>query len=142
MRHGYRADGAPEHPQNGSTAMDLETLRGFSTEVFGAVPGDQLTDLHVWCRDYGEATGDARFLSVGDTIRSIDDWWNENEERGGVPTQLLEQIATVIRTLLPSILDLKDPADAAPLARALREAVQELLVGPREWVRRGWATKP
>lgn len=98
-----------------------------------AVPGDRLADLAVWCRDRGELTGDARFSSLGDTLRSIDAWRQEHEEMGGVPAAVLDEIDREVRNLLPAIIELESPADAASLARVLRERVQGQLLGPHDW---------
>ena len=121
--------------------MDSSALERLAAEGLSATPGNELTDLAVWCRDYCEASGDGRYCSVGDTLRSLDDWRVEHDERGGVPSALLTQIDRVIKSWLPDILALEDPADATQLARTLREEVQSLLLGPAEWVERGYAER-
>lgn len=122
--------------------MDSYALRRLASEGLEAAQGDDLTGLALWCRDYCEASGDARYCSVGDALRSLDEWRQEHDERGGVPYALLNEIDRIIKAWLPDILDLDDPADASQLARTLRQEVQSLLLGPDEWVARGYAVRP
>lgn len=118
--------------------MDSSTLERLARDGFAAVPGDQLTDLAVWCRDYCEASGDGRYCSVGETLRSIDDWWREHDEPGGVPTELLREIEHEVMSWLPAVLAAVTPGDGAALARTMREAVQARLLGPSDWRRDGY----
>ncbi|MBK9180756.1 MAG: hypothetical protein IPM45_14550 [Acidimicrobiales bacterium] len=112
--------------------MSSSELERLARGGLQAVPGDRLADLAVWCRDRGELTGDARFSSWRHA-RSIDAWRQEHEEMGGVPAAVLDEIDREVRNLLPAIIELESPADAASLARVLRERVQGQLLGPHDW---------
>lgn len=118
--------------------MDSSTLRRLANEGLAAAPGDELTDLAIWCRDYCEASGDGRYCSLGETLRSLDDWRQQHDERGGVPAGLLRDIERVIKAWLLAILDAEDPAEGSQLARTLRQEVQSLLLDPAEWAARGY----
>lgn len=50
--------------------MDKRTFSQLASVGLSAGPGKVLTDLWVWCRDYCEASGDARYCLIGDTLRS------------------------------------------------------------------------
>lgn len=113
--------------------MDSSTLRRFAEEGFRAVPGHALADLAVWCRDYCEISGDARYCSIGEALRRVDEWRTEYDESGGVPTALLSQIDHVVRRDLPAILDAATPADGSLLARGFREEVTGFLLPPERW---------
>lgn len=121
--------------------MDSSSLRKLATDGFAAAPGDEFTDLAVWCRDYCEASGDGRYCSLAETLKSLDDWRREHDERGGVPNALLNEIEHAIKTWLPDILDAEDAADGSQLARTLRQEVQSMLLGPSDWVDRGYAER-
>ena len=113
--------------------MEAAQLRRLATEGFAATRGERLSDLAVWCRDIGEASGDARYSSIGEVLRSINDWWAEHDEAGGVPASIVRRLEGLLASYLPDILDLDSPADASPLARLLREETQCLLLAPRDW---------
>ena len=118
--------------------MDSSTLRRLAVEGIAATPGDDLTVLALWCRDFCEASGDARYCSVADTLTALDQWRQQHDESGGVPTGLLRDIDQVIQAWLPDVLDADVPADASQLARTLRQEVQSLLLEPAEWAKRGY----
>ena len=121
--------------------MDVKSLELLAANGFSGISGDQLGDLAVWCRDYAEASGDARFSSIGEALFSLDEWWSEHDERGGIPVRLKDEIEDVLTSRLPDILSATSPSDAAPLARLLREEVQSKLIGPQEWVLEGYADR-
>lgn len=111
--------------------MDSFALRRLAEQGFS---GDtQLTDLAVWCIDFCEASGDARYCSVGQALRSLDEWWSRYDESGGVPAEFLRRIEEVVKGRLPDILDTESAADAAPLARLFRQEVESLLFDVRDW---------
>lgn len=118
--------------------MDSSTLRALAHGGFQAVPASQFVDLAAWCRDYCEASGDARYCAVGTAFGAVGVWWDEHDEAGGIPSKLADEIETTITRWLPQVLEFQDPADAAPMARALREEVQALLLPPAKWVERGY----
>ncbi len=111
-------------------AVDSSVLRRLAQQ--GVAGGSDLRDVSTWCRDYGEATGDARYSSLGDTFRSISEWMTENDEAGGVPATLMGEVNQLIRTWLPDILD-ASPSDGAVTARVLREEVSRCLLPPEAW---------
>ena len=120
--------------------MDLETLQRLAREGFNGVPGDRLTDLWLWCRDFCEASGDGRYCAISETIRSVDEWRMEHDERGGVPTALLDEIERLLTSLLPAAIGAELASDGAMLARSMREQVQALLIGPAGWRAQGYAS--
>ena len=118
--------------------MDLSTLRDLAVQGFTAVRGDQLGALAEWCQDYSEATGDARYASVGQGLDELFEWWSEHDRSGGIPLVLRNEIEETIKSRLPLILATTDPADAAPLARDFRQELESKLYGPRYWVDNGY----
>lgn len=101
--------------------------------------GSEIGDLATWCHDWCIASGDARFCVLSEVLDDIDRWWTEHDERGGVPSALLEQIDTCLRPGLTTVLELEDAAVAAQIANDLRAEVASHLLPAREWVRRGYA---
>jgi hypothetical protein len=113
--------------------VDSSTLRRVAREGLASVNAQQLTDLALWCRDYAEASGDARYASIGAALKSLDDWRTEYDEAGGIPADLIAAADRLVTTRLPAILDAEDPADASALARTFREETEALLLPPERW---------
>lgn len=63
-----------------------------------------LRDVAALCWDWCEASGDGRYCSLGRTLKSIHGWWAEHDERGGVPTAVLDDLGLVLRRDLPRII--------------------------------------
>lgn len=105
-------------------------LQILATSGFTHLNGDQLEGIVAWCANQCEATGDARFCIVGDTLEGLMDWWTENKT--GVPTRLLAAIELPIRTLLPEVLSAA-PAEASAIAARLRREVGDHLLSTNDW---------
>lgn len=121
--------------------MDLSTLQNLATNGFSAVRADQLGDLAIWCRDYSEATGDARFAAVAQGLLELSEWWSEHDESGGIPVPLRDDIEAVIKNRLPDVLAAESPRDAGPLARIFREEIERHLSGPQQWIADGYVER-
>jgi hypothetical protein len=113
--------------------VNASRLRDFAAQGFQAVPGEELAGLAEWCWSQCEESGDARFCSIAETLRSVDSWWREHNEPGGAPVRLIDEISDAVKTMLPPILDTESPAEGSQLAREFRERVQLLLQPPSEW---------
>lgn len=121
--------------------MDKSRLRSLAVDGFQGVLPSELTELALWCRDWCEASGDARYCVVSDTLRTVDEWWLVHDEYGGVPQPLVGELEALIVDHLGTVLDLDDPAAASQVARTMREQVVSLLSGPAEWRAQGWVTR-
>lgn len=110
--------------------MDLTTLEHFSRRGFRAVTPERLGDLWRWCWDWCEATGDARFCSLAETFRAIDQWWDEYHV---VSTTLAATIEQQLLRGLPAVLSAPSPEDGCHFARLLRQDVLPLLKPPADW---------
>lgn len=119
--------------------MDLTSLQTLAHQGFDGIKGDQLGDLAEWCRDYSEATGDARYATIGEALFELSEWWSFHSRSGGIPFRLMVDIEEVIRRRLPEILDISSAQDAAPLARSFRKEVRSKLSDPEDWVAEGYA---
>jgi hypothetical protein len=118
--------------------MDSESLRLLSERGFEGVPGDQLYHLGVWCSEFSEASGDARYSTIGSTLIDLAEWWSEHDEYGGIPPALKNELESLLTSQLPTILGLENASEAAPLARLLREEVQSRLTGVNDWIAAGY----
>jgi hypothetical protein len=118
--------------------MDLNTLQTLAYQGFVSIKGNQLGDLAVWCRDYSEATGDARYASIGQALSELFEWWSFHDESGGIPVQLMNEIEEIIKSRLSEILMTESARDAAPLARSFRQEIERKLSGPQDWVAGGY----
>jgi hypothetical protein len=111
--------------------VDSFALRRFAEQGFATTPA--LADLAAWCTDFCEASGDARYCSVGQALRRLDDWWGEYEEGGGVPAALIDHIDRFVTQRLPEVLAFESASDAGPLARSFRQEMESLLLDVRDW---------
>lgn len=105
--------------------MDLSSLRQLTEQGIGKFPPVRLTDLSAWCWDFGEATGDARFLSLSRVVDVIVELFESNS--GQAPTALVEQLDLLLAQEIPAILDAKAPEQGTLLSRQLREAVVQAI---------------
>jgi hypothetical protein len=101
--------------------MDLSSLRRLAEQGIENFPPVKLADLSAWCWDFGEATGDARFLSLSRVIDLIVDLFESNSDQA--PTDLIEQLNPLLRQSIPAILNAKTIEQGTLLSRQLREAV-------------------
>ena len=113
--------------------MDSSRLRSLAAEGFEVVPGDLLTTLAAWCREWCVATGDARFCIIGDTLAALDEWRREHDEAGGVPTRLLDDIESHLTRNLAMSISAERPVDGAYWADTMRREVLPLLLPPSQW---------
>ena len=118
--------------------MDLNTLQTLARQGIAGVNGEQLRDLAVWCGDYSEATGDARYASIGRALYELFEWLSWHDERGGIPVQLMSEIEETIKRMLPEILAAESARDAAPLARTFRQEILHRLSFPEDWEASGY----
>lgn len=118
--------------------MDRQALEQLAGRGLGAefLP-EELPGLAAWCRDWCEASGDARYCVLADALAWLDDAVDEQ----GVPKQLIERINAELTRYLPAILELDDIAGAASMARILRERIQSLPWSLDAWVAEGWASR-
>jgi len=63
------------------------------------------------------SSGDARYYTIGESLRSIDTWRREHDEAGGVPSVRLRELELTVKAEIPPILD----ADAQLRERGLRK---------------------
>jgi 5'-deoxynucleotidase YfbR-like HD superfamily hydrolase len=110
--------------------VDLATLERFSRDGFAAVTPDELNDLWRWCWDWCEATGDARFCSLADLFRAIDQWWEEYQV---VSTTLARTIESRLVSGLDDVLTAESADEGCHFARLLRQDVLPLLRPPADW---------
>lgn len=71
--------------------------------------------------------GDGRYCSLSRTLSTVHDWWAEHDERGGLPTSLLDGLDSVVRQDLPRVIETEDPSSGGMLARELRETIAQLI---------------
>jgi hypothetical protein len=102
--------------------VDQHSLRRLAADGVAAFPPSGLTTLADWCWDYGEATGDARYCSLWRTFTAIAAAFEDLE---AVDSSAVTRIDHLLRSEIPEILDAPDAAEAAGIARRLREGVQE-----------------
>lgn len=122
--------------------LDSESLRLLAERGFAGVPGDQLHDLGEWCVDFSEASGDARYSTIGRTLIDLAEWWSEHDKYGGIPVMLKDELESLLMSHLPTVLNVERSSDAAPLARLLREEVQSRLTGLNGWIAAGYVERP
>lgn len=119
--------------------MDYSTLESLAESGFEAVHGDQLPSLIHWSREWGIATGDARFTVIADVLGTIDAWWVQHDERGGVPSEALREIERVLCPGLTDALAASTPAGGAEFAH--QAGMNLPLSGPADWERQGWVRR-
>lgn len=110
--------------------MDLTRLEHLASEGFVAVGPDEFGDLWRWCWDWCEATGDGRFCTLADLLRTVDQWWDECQV---VPTTLARAIEQRFMEGLPAILAADTPQAGCHFARLLRQETLGFLKSPEDW---------
>ena len=106
--------------------MDQHTLWRLAEAGIGALPPAELRALADWCHDFGEISGDARYISLAGPIGRLADTFDEQDEAGGVSTHFVRAIDGVIGEWMPSVLSAELPQDGALAARALRQSINEV----------------
>jgi hypothetical protein len=113
--------------------MDQHKLEQLADRGFRSVGLSELEPLGLWCRDRCEHSGDGRYCLVGETLCALADWWEECDERGGVPSALLSEIEAELMGSLRHIIFDDDFASAAMAAGRLRRSIQVRLLAPTDW---------
>lgn len=101
--------------------MDQASLRRLAAEGIARFPPLALVTAVEWCLDYAEATGDARWSSLGRTLAPLAAAF---EDDGHVPTAVIDCIDLHLASRLPAVLDAQTPEEGARLAGLIREAVR------------------
>jgi hypothetical protein len=104
--------------------MDIEDVRRLARDGTAAFPPDRLATAADWLYDFSEATGDARYSSLARTLATIGESFDGQSERMLADT--VEEIDEALKAI-PEVLNIATPADAALLARRLREQVAQIL---------------
>lgn len=110
--------------------MDVTTLDRLAAHGFSAVSPERFGDVWRWCRDWCEATGDARYCSLSELFRAINQWW---DEYGVVSTPVAAAIERTLMQGLPAVLAAPSPVEGTHFARLLRQQVLPLLAPPERW---------
>jgi len=121
--------------------MDIYDLRSLSKHGLRDYSASRVTDLATWCRDFAEASGDARYFSVGDALAALADWWSDHDERGGIPVQVANDLSATITRHLPDVLDAESASDGAQLARLFRFELMAQLGNVEDWIEAGYMTR-
>jgi hypothetical protein len=103
--------------------MDNSSLERLARDGLVAYPPSDLPDLTSWCWDFAEATGDARYCSVGRLLQEMSDFWDSR----GIPTDLACALDAAIKVRLPVVLAATNASDGAIQARLLREDIFRLV---------------
>jgi hypothetical protein len=111
----------------------LSTLEDLAGGGFSRVPPTRLGELAENCWADCEETGDARYCILASAIYSVDRWWQEHDQAGGVPAALVQLIEAAFITALPEVLTAEGAEKAAQAARGLRIEVEAVLTGPSHW---------
>ena len=98
--------------------MDQHSLRRLAKGGIARFPPADLGPLADWCWDYGEATGDARYCSLWRALHPIAEAF---DDRGALPTELVNHFDAVLNELLDGVLDAETAESGSMLARSLRE---------------------
>lgn len=105
--------------------MDLGDIRRLADSGIAAFPPTSLESAAEWLRDYGEATGDARYMSLSATLGMIWSAFEDNSEQ--MWTATVEALDDQLAEGINEVLDQVAAKDASPLARRLRESVAAIL---------------
>jgi hypothetical protein len=105
--------------------VDLADIRRLAARGIAAFPPTSLESAAEWLWDYAEATGDARYSSLSQTVAMI--WAAFEDSSEQMWTTTVEAIDAELATSIPGILDENAAADAAQMARTLRESVAAIL---------------
>ena len=84
------------------------------------------------CRRRCESDGDARYCILREMLDDVTAWWHEYSESGGVPVAVLKEIVASVQDQLPTIMSATNATEAAEGAVALRNKVQDRLIGPND----------
>ncbi len=108
--------------------MDMDLLRRVAGAGLENLDPAAARSLGIWLTDWCEQGGDGRYCILGDALQSLDDWREQHEEAGGVPTYLLAEIDSELVKWLPEIMRAKDPASGAALATVLKREIMVRLL--------------
>ncbi len=103
-----------------------------------AVPAMHLAEVATECDARARVSGDARYPVLEHLFRDVLDWWSDHDERGGIPTPVASEIDSTIRQRLPVVLGADLPTDGYAAAVQLAHTLRPLLLGPEEWIARGY----
>jgi hypothetical protein len=122
--------------------VSTSNLADFAANGLSAVSLAGLPALAKACRSECIETGDARFCVIAEALRAIDDWQRAHDDGGGTPVALIDQIDAVIKDRLASVLAARDPSQGAKGADEFRQEIENLLLGPADWLDAGYAREP
>jgi hypothetical protein len=105
-------------------------LRGLPVSDFGAVVEESAASAR--------ATGDARYTTLADLFGSLQEWWSDHDEMGGIPSPLAAEIDSLIVSRLPEVLRAASAAEGYAMAAGLASEVRRLMTGPNDWIKRGY----
>lgn len=96
--------------------MDVADIRRLASAGVAAFPPAKLEDAAAWLRDYGVATGDARYFALSDLVSDLAQPFAGGR---GVPVGVVASADELLSSALPDVLDHADAALASTLARQL-----------------------
>jgi hypothetical protein len=104
--------------------MELGDVRRLAQNGLAAFPPGKLGELGIWLRDFGSATGDARYYALSDLVLDLTHPFSGNR---GLPVAITASVDSELEKGIPAILDADDPSFASSLARQLHEYITQLV---------------
>jgi hypothetical protein len=105
--------------------MDIEDIKRLAAHGIASFSPTQLPEASPWLLDYAEASGDARYASLAESMKMVSDTFEAQSEQ--MLTETVNQLDALLAARLPEILESQDAASASMLARDLREQVAGVL---------------
>jgi hypothetical protein len=89
-----------------------------------AFPPSAFPELGNWLRDFGVATGDARYYALSDLVHDLAHPFSGGR---GVPVAVTASVDDEIRAGIPEVLDAEDSSFAASQAHNLHAKVTQIV---------------
>jgi hypothetical protein len=105
--------------------VDISDIERLVESGIAAFPPSQLSEAASWLTDFGNASGEARYLTLASTLSMI---YAAFEDNGGqMFTDTVEAVDAELKEAIPTILSTGDIAFASSKAQQLRDAVALLI---------------
>lgn len=106
--------------------MDLDTLRRFSLEGYGALAPERFSEAASFCHERAINTRDIRFVVLGTCFELSRQLWTPGEA-GGARAEDALVLQQLWKRELPGILDAESEEVAETLALHLKDEIRSVL---------------
>ena len=111
-------------------AVNLDTLRRFSSEGYGTLPPEDFTEASAFCREWGINHQDMRFVVLESCFDLSGRLWSPGEG-GEAHTKDANALLNAWKRELPGVLATDSVDEAVILAQHLQEEIRMVLASAK-----------